>query len=164
MKYFEALKLWNTEHNAGAWCVPRKGTPEYDAVMLILSKHNPPKPAKKEPKAKPAKKEPKAKPAKKEPKAKPAKKEATPEPPKKDVTPEPDNELAAYVAGNTSNPKLLIHSLSVMRKFNTGDVLDMAISRYHSILPKIPALRTFEQRDALIPYLMEFYNKRGLLK
>jgi hypothetical protein len=58
MKYFEALKIWNVEHNKGTWCVPKKGTAEYDAIKAILAKHNPPKPEapKKEPKAKPAKK------------------------------------------------------------------------------------------------------------
>lgn len=44
MKYFEALKIWNVEHNKGTWCVPKKGTAEYDAIKAILAKHNPPKP------------------------------------------------------------------------------------------------------------------------
>lgn len=35
MRWVEALKLWNAQHNPGKWCVVRKGTPEYDEVKKI---------------------------------------------------------------------------------------------------------------------------------
>jgi hypothetical protein len=31
--YFEALKRWNA--GSPSWCIPRKGTPGYNAVMRI---------------------------------------------------------------------------------------------------------------------------------
>jgi hypothetical protein len=44
-KWIEALKAWNTE-KGGPWCVPRKGSPEYDIVRGIMEG----KPAKQTPK------------------------------------------------------------------------------------------------------------------
>ena len=38
MKWIEALRLWNTEHNAGKWCVPRKGSAEHAQVMALMGK------------------------------------------------------------------------------------------------------------------------------
>ena len=35
MRWIEALKIWNAEHNVGKWCVVRKGSPEYDQVKAI---------------------------------------------------------------------------------------------------------------------------------
>lgn len=35
MTYFEALKVWNAKSNQ-QWCSPRKGTPQYNAVMRIM--------------------------------------------------------------------------------------------------------------------------------
>jgi hypothetical protein len=45
VKWVEALKEWNAKHNGGRWCVPKKGTTEYDAVMRIVKgeKHEEPK-------------------------------------------------------------------------------------------------------------------------
>lgn len=36
MKWIEALRLWNSEHNKGTWCVPRKGTPEHAVVKALM--------------------------------------------------------------------------------------------------------------------------------
>jgi len=36
MRWIEALKAWNAEHNAGRWCVPRKGTAEHEAVRKYM--------------------------------------------------------------------------------------------------------------------------------
>ena len=36
MKWVEALKKWNAE-KGGAWCVPRKGSPEMEAVKKIMA-------------------------------------------------------------------------------------------------------------------------------
>ena len=33
--YMEALKLWNKENNKGNWCIPKKGTDEYNEVMRL---------------------------------------------------------------------------------------------------------------------------------
>ena len=33
--YMEALKLWNKETNTGKWCIPKKGTVEYNEVMRL---------------------------------------------------------------------------------------------------------------------------------
>ncbi len=35
MKWIEALKEWNT--GKGTWCIPRKGTPEYDEVRRLMT-------------------------------------------------------------------------------------------------------------------------------
>lgn len=35
MKWIEALKEWNTKQG-GKWCIPKKGSPEYDAVKKIM--------------------------------------------------------------------------------------------------------------------------------
>ena len=32
MKWLDALKIHNKDHN-GAWCIPKKDTPEYKAVV-----------------------------------------------------------------------------------------------------------------------------------
>ena len=37
MRWIEALKIWNKEHNPGKWCVARKGSPEYDQVKAIMA-------------------------------------------------------------------------------------------------------------------------------
>ena len=36
MKWIEALRLWNAEHNKGKWCVPRRGTPEHAEVRKLM--------------------------------------------------------------------------------------------------------------------------------
>jgi hypothetical protein len=36
MRFFTAVKLWNNQTKQSAWCVPKKGTPEYDIVMKIM--------------------------------------------------------------------------------------------------------------------------------
>ena len=39
MKWFSALKIWNTTHNPdnkNVWCVPRKRTHEYYQVLKIM--------------------------------------------------------------------------------------------------------------------------------
>jgi hypothetical protein len=36
MKWIEALKEWNGR-KGGAWCVPRRGTKEHDAVRAIMA-------------------------------------------------------------------------------------------------------------------------------
>lgn len=36
MRWVEALKIWNAEHNPGKYCVVKKGTPEYDQVRAIM--------------------------------------------------------------------------------------------------------------------------------
>ena len=38
MKWIEALKIWNAQHNAGKWCVAKKGSPEYDQVKAIMAR------------------------------------------------------------------------------------------------------------------------------
>lgn len=35
MRWVDALKIWNAEHNPSKYCVVRKGTPEYDQVKRI---------------------------------------------------------------------------------------------------------------------------------
>jgi hypothetical protein len=40
MKWIVALKEWN-QAKGGAWCVPRKGTPEYNQVRAIMSGEKP---------------------------------------------------------------------------------------------------------------------------
>jgi hypothetical protein len=42
MRWVEALKIWNAEHNPGKWCVAKKGSPEYDQVRAIMDKHKKP--------------------------------------------------------------------------------------------------------------------------
>ena len=52
MKWIEAVKIWNSSHNKGTWCMPRRGSPEHAAVKKIqgVTKHHldedvaPPKP------------------------------------------------------------------------------------------------------------------------
>ncbi len=36
MKWLEALKIYNRGHN-GAWCIPKKGTQEYEKVKNIMN-------------------------------------------------------------------------------------------------------------------------------
>ena len=36
MKWIDALKVWNEQHN-GTWCVPKKGTPGYSQVIAIMN-------------------------------------------------------------------------------------------------------------------------------
>lgn len=36
MKWFEALTLWNSKKGSSKWCIPRRGTPEYHAIMKIM--------------------------------------------------------------------------------------------------------------------------------
>jgi len=36
MNWIQALKQWNTS-KGGAWCVPKKGTTDYDEVRAIMS-------------------------------------------------------------------------------------------------------------------------------
>ena len=31
----EALKYWNAETNKGKWCIPKKGTVDYNEVMRL---------------------------------------------------------------------------------------------------------------------------------
>ena len=38
MNFIQALKIYNKE-NKSAWCVYRKGTTEYDAVIKIMKSH-----------------------------------------------------------------------------------------------------------------------------
>lgn len=33
--YIEALKQWNKNNNPGRWCIPKKGSNEYDEIMKI---------------------------------------------------------------------------------------------------------------------------------
>ncbi len=37
MKWIQALKDWNSKTNKGKWCIPRKGSSEYDDVKKIMS-------------------------------------------------------------------------------------------------------------------------------
>ncbi len=36
MKRLDALKIYNEDHN-GAWCIPKRDTPEYKAVVDIMN-------------------------------------------------------------------------------------------------------------------------------
>ena len=36
MKWLDALKIFNKDHQ-GAWCIPKKGTPEYKTVVDIMN-------------------------------------------------------------------------------------------------------------------------------
>ncbi len=36
MKWIDALKVWNEQHN-GTWCVPKKGTLGYNQVIAIMN-------------------------------------------------------------------------------------------------------------------------------
>ena len=36
MKWLDALKIYNKDHN-GAWCIPKRGTPEYKTVVDIMN-------------------------------------------------------------------------------------------------------------------------------
>jgi len=40
MKWLEALKQWNTE-KGGRYTIPKKGTPEYEAVRSLQGTQNP---------------------------------------------------------------------------------------------------------------------------
>lgn len=73
VKWTEALKEWNAKHNGGKWCVPKKGTKEYEMVMKIVKGEKPEEP--KEPEA-PKKKFTFKRPAKKAEEPKPAPKPA----------------------------------------------------------------------------------------
>ena len=33
--YMQALKQWNAESNTGKWCIPKRGTAEYNEVMRL---------------------------------------------------------------------------------------------------------------------------------
>ena len=37
MRWIDAVRKWNDEHNKGLWCMPRKGTKEHAQVMAILN-------------------------------------------------------------------------------------------------------------------------------
>jgi hypothetical protein len=37
MKWISALKEWNSKTNKGKWCIPRKGSSEYDDVKKIMT-------------------------------------------------------------------------------------------------------------------------------
>lgn len=43
MKWIQALKEWNSKTNKGKWCIPRKGSSEYDDVKKIMNKGSPPR-------------------------------------------------------------------------------------------------------------------------
>jgi hypothetical protein len=34
--WIEALKVWNAKRKNSGWCVPRKGTPDYNEVMALM--------------------------------------------------------------------------------------------------------------------------------
>ena len=36
MKWLDALKIYNKDYN-GAWCIPKKDTPEYKTVVEIIN-------------------------------------------------------------------------------------------------------------------------------
>lgn len=36
MKWMDAVKKWNADHNPETWCIPRKGTTEYFEVRAIM--------------------------------------------------------------------------------------------------------------------------------
>ncbi len=36
MKWLDALKIYNKDHN-GAWCIPKRDTPEYKTVVDIMN-------------------------------------------------------------------------------------------------------------------------------
>ena len=36
MKWLDALKIYNKDHN-GAWCIPKRHTPEYKTVVDIMN-------------------------------------------------------------------------------------------------------------------------------
>ena len=39
-EWIEALKVWNGKRNVGMWCVPKKGSQEYDEVIAIMTMGN----------------------------------------------------------------------------------------------------------------------------
>lgn len=41
MRWVDALKLWNGQNPDGHWCVPKKGTADYDKVKAIMAKAAP---------------------------------------------------------------------------------------------------------------------------
>jgi len=36
MKWVEALAIWNKTKSTGSWCIPKKGTKDYDEVVKIM--------------------------------------------------------------------------------------------------------------------------------
>ena len=36
MKWLDALRIYNKDHN-GAWCIPKRDTPEYKTVVDIMN-------------------------------------------------------------------------------------------------------------------------------
>ena len=36
MKYFEACKIWNEKTKSSQWCIPKKGSKEYEEVIAIM--------------------------------------------------------------------------------------------------------------------------------
>ena len=47
MRWIDAVKIWNQEHNKGTWCMPRRGSPEHARVKAIMEgKKEKPKKAK----------------------------------------------------------------------------------------------------------------------
>ena len=38
MRWVDAVKQWNAEHNKGKYCVPRKGSPEHAQVVALMGK------------------------------------------------------------------------------------------------------------------------------
>ena len=36
MKWLDAFRIYNKDHN-GAWCIPKRGTPEYQTVVDIMN-------------------------------------------------------------------------------------------------------------------------------
>ena len=42
MKWIQALKEWNSQTNTGKWCIPRKGSSDYDVVKKIMSSSSQP--------------------------------------------------------------------------------------------------------------------------
>jgi len=44
MRWVDALKAWN-DKKGGSWTIPKKGTPEYDAVRAVMGSPETPKPA-----------------------------------------------------------------------------------------------------------------------
>jgi len=47
MKWLDALKAWNEQHG-GRWTIPKKGSPEYDAVKALQGVATPTHPTRSE--------------------------------------------------------------------------------------------------------------------
>jgi hypothetical protein len=47
MKWLDALKAWNEQHG-GRWTIPKKGSPEYDAVKALQGASTPAHPTRSE--------------------------------------------------------------------------------------------------------------------